>query len=100
MPQPEARPYQMIVGGITLVKDGKPIATMSPAAQYNNLSYKHVQGMWAFCDNNPSIRTAIDTFNSIVQAELIELGNLSGIAKGVLTPQDVELIKKLSGQAE
>lgn len=85
----QSRPYQLIVGGVVLVKDGKLAAVASPAMVYGNLAYKHVQGFWHFVANNPAIIEANELAARVFQKELIAYGNAAGIAAGWLVPQDL-----------
>jgi hypothetical protein len=91
----EDRSYQIVVGGIVLVKDGKLAAVANPAMVYGNLGYKHVQGFWHFAANNQAIIEANDAAARVFQRELITYGNAAGIAAGWLAPQDLANVKSL-----
>jgi len=87
--------YSMIVGGITLAKDGVVMASCGSAGVYSDMEYKDIQMLWEYADKNTAIRSALDTFAKTVQAELIRLGHLSGIKQNKMTMEDLENGKKI-----
>lgn len=89
----EERPYQVIIGGVSLVKDNVLAASCGAAGVYGNMGYKHVQMIWEFVDKNTTIRKAMDDCSKIVQAELIRLGHQTGLAQKEMTMEDYNAIK-------
>jgi len=89
--------YTLIVGGMVLVRDGRAISVIRPAAIYHDMSYANVQTVWHWSEENEEVQLALSQFNRAIAHELIALGDAFGIERGRMTVGDLTTIQEIVG---
>jgi len=70
----ESENHQLIVGGVTLVSDGKVATVTSPVCVYQHFTPDHVNSFWAWARATPQFAKIFDNFRNDLSALLIEWG--------------------------
>jgi len=84
----DTRPYSIIIGGATLLKDNQLATITPPAVLYTNLAYNHVQALWRAL-GDPTVQAHAACYASAVAKAMIRLGDSYGIQAGRMTPQEL-----------
>lgn len=68
--------HQLIIGGITLISDGRLATVTSPVCVYENLTPENVQEFWNLARSRGDIVNAMDEFRDKMSSILIDIGNV------------------------
>lgn len=90
----DTRPYSIIIGGATLLKDNQLATITPPSVFYTNLAYNHVQVLWrALAD--PSVQFQASRYAEAVAKAMIRLGDAYGIQAGRMTAEELADVEAL-----
>lgn len=70
----ESENHQLIVGGVTLISDGKVATVTSPVCVYQHFTPDQVNSFWSWARATPQFAKIFDNFRNDLSALLIEWG--------------------------
>lgn len=80
--------YEMVIGGVTVLEDGKVIACMGPVVNYREMEYKHLLAMQRWITSTPASIEAFGAFHSTIGPLLVDLGETWGLKSGKMKEGD------------